>query len=454
MTGPASHARIGSHVLAALSLLLLSACTGFRPVNQPLAKYERGYGYVYTDKTLFRDSGDLIIYLAFSGGGTRAAAFAYGALQELHATEVEIGGVRKPLLEEVDTISGVSGGSFPAAYYGLFGDRIFEDFEDRFLKKNIQAALTLRILRPWNLLRLFTPWLSRSDLASRYYDDKIFDHATFADLRKAKGPRVNINATDLSSGRRFTFRQEGFNVICSDLDVLPIATAVASSSAVPVLLSPITLQNYAGTCGYEPPAWVKEIVESDDLDPRQKELVDNYLSYSNTEKKKFIHLLDGATSDNLGLRAAIDYMAITGDANKALAVHGIARPKHMVVIVVNAETDPDPMIDISSAAPSFAALMTTVSGGQIRRYNFETLLLVRDMLDQWGQDLSTPEHPVETHMITLSFEDVEDASERAYFNRLPTNFGLLDSHVDKLTGLGRQLLRDSPEYQMLLQALR
>ena len=45
------------------------------------------------------------------------------------------------LLDEVDTISGVSGGSFPAAYFGLYGDRIFEDFEERFLYRNVQGAL-------------------------------------------------------------------------------------------------------------------------------------------------------------------------------------------------------------------------------------------------------------------------------------------------------------------------
>jgi NTE family protein len=440
--------------LAMTSLLLQPACAGSRAVNAPLAEYAPGHGYVYTDKSLFRDPGKVIIYLAFSGGGTRAAAFAYGALQELEATEVVTDGVRKSLLDEVDTISGVSGGSFPAAYYGLFGTRIFEDFESRFLKKNIQGALTLRVLRPWNLVRLFTPWLSRSDLASQYYDEKIFERATFADLREAHGPRININATDLSSGRRVTFRQDTFNAMCIDLDQLPVATAVASSSAVPVLLSPITFRNYAGSCGFEPPAWVAEVLEEDRLDPRRQDLVDNFLSFSNPDSKKYLHLLDGATSDNLGLRATIDFMAAVQTPEQALEIHDLEMPDHLVVIVVNAETDPDPSIDLTSAAPSFAALMTTVSGGQIRRYNFETERLVASMIDQWSKDLSTPDHPVQAHMISLRFDQVEDESERKFFNRLPTNFGLGDGDVDRLTALGRQLLRDSGEFQGLLRSLR
>ena len=56
-----------------------------------------------------------------------------------------IDGKKRRLLDEIDGISSVSGGSFTAGYYGLFGDRIFEDFESKFLKKNIQGALAVRI---------------------------------------------------------------------------------------------------------------------------------------------------------------------------------------------------------------------------------------------------------------------------------------------------------------------
>src|SRR5208337_552367 len=83
----------------------------------------------------------LLVMLTFSGGGTRAAAFSYGVLEALRDTEISIHGLKKRMLDDVDFISGVSGGSFTAAYYGLFGDRIFEDFESRFLKKNIQGDL-------------------------------------------------------------------------------------------------------------------------------------------------------------------------------------------------------------------------------------------------------------------------------------------------------------------------
>ncbi len=68
---------------------------------------------------------DLII-VAFSGGGTRAAAFSYGVLEFLRRTEVvDSKGRKVRLLDEVDVITGVSGGSFTALAYGLYGDKLF-----------------------------------------------------------------------------------------------------------------------------------------------------------------------------------------------------------------------------------------------------------------------------------------------------------------------------------------
>ena len=443
--------RLAVRLAAALATLPLAGCVSLSGANTRLEQYDPAHGYRMVGGDYHRDPGRSIVYLAFSGGGTRAAAFAYGVLEELRDTPISVDGTPKTLLDEVDTISGVSGGSFPAAYYGLYGDRIFEEFEPRFLNKNVQGALLLRALYPWNLLGLMTPWLSRSDLASSYYHKRVFDGATFADLAEAGGPRIHINATDLSSGERFTFNQNAFDVICSDLDVLPISTAVASSSAVPMLLSPITLKNHAGSCGYDTPQWVQDVLDDRDRNERRKRAVRNYLQLSNPENKRFIHLVDGGISDNLGLRPAIDFVTAVGSIEKVRELQHVEIPDRMVVIVVNAETDPDPAIDLTAAAPSFASLMNSVSGGQIRRYNFETLLLTENLLTQWGRELSSDEHRVTTHMINVSFDALEDPDERRYFKRLPTSFTLSDKQVDRLREAGRLLLRNSPEFQRLLQ---
>ena len=113
------------------ALTLLGGCTAHYPVNDRIHQAEPKRGYYVDDPRATRRSESLLVLLAFSGGGTRAAAFSYGVLEKLARTEIIWDGRRRRLLDEVDLISSVSGGSFTAAYYGLFGDRIFEDFEEK-----------------------------------------------------------------------------------------------------------------------------------------------------------------------------------------------------------------------------------------------------------------------------------------------------------------------------------
>jgi NTE family protein len=438
----------------AAAMLLVGGCAGITPTNAPLEAVDDTHGYRPVVPSQHREPGRVFMLVAFSGGGTRAAAFAYGVLEELRDTRVVVDGETRPLLEEVDTLSGVSGGSFPAAYYGLFGDRIFEEFEQRFLKRNVQGALLRMALRPKNFFRLITLNASRSELATQYYDEHVFDGATFADLTAVEGPRIYINATDLSHGYRFTFSQGQFDLICADLDPFLVSRAVAASSAVPGLLSPITLVNRAGTCGFEPPPWFLEALEDRETDPRRYRAARSLADYLDPDERPYVHLVDGGISDNLGLRASLETAALAGGIANAQQLFGLGTPDHLVVVVVNAETDPNPDIDLSSSGPGLALLMNAVSGGQIRRYNFETLLLARDAVRQAAADLSKPGRKVESYFVEVSFEAILDREERRYFKGLPTSFSLKDEEVDALREVGRRLLRDSPDYQDLLRRLQ
>ena len=213
-----------------LALALLAGGCAHHSANAPLQTTDARRGYRFQNAATQTNADDLLLLLAFSGGGTRAAALAYGALEELRETEVGQPDGRHPLLNDVNLISAVSGGSFTAACYALWGDRIFTDFEPCFLKKKVQTGLFLRTLEPWNQIRMASPKFGRSDLAAEYYDHLLFKGATFADLASRAGrPFLSINATDLGSGARFEFTQDEFDLLHSDLASFPISRAVAAS---------------------------------------------------------------------------------------------------------------------------------------------------------------------------------------------------------------------------------
>src|SRR3954468_23819319 len=76
------------------------------PVNRPLLA-EAATADLGREGPTSED--DLLVALSFSGGGTRAAAFSHGVLTEMDGTRLR--GTGTSLLDRVDFVSGVSGGS-------------------------------------------------------------------------------------------------------------------------------------------------------------------------------------------------------------------------------------------------------------------------------------------------------------------------------------------------------
>jgi NTE family protein len=454
-------------LLIAVVLSLAAGCAHY-PVNKPITQVDREGGYRGKFMGTPGNSDELLLYLTFSGGGTRASALSYGVLETLRDTEVTIGGSKRRLLDEVDAISAVSGGSFTAGYYGLFGERIFQDFEGKFLKENVQGTLLKRtLLNPYNWMRLYSPYFDRSDLAAEYYDDHIFDHGTFGDIAARKGPMVLINATDMVEGTRVAFTQDGFDVICSDLSSFPVARAAAASSAVPGVLSPIVIRNYAGTCGFTMPKAAEAVLRRHDTRTRQFHLLTDLSLYLDRDKKKYIHLVDGGVADNLGIRAALDRVLVTGNVWTTLKAARQENVHKVAFIVVNAETAADDKWYVTASLPGFGALISSYSTIAITRYNFETIMLLQESFEGWKRDVQQGrcgDTPISTepgacgditfYLIEVQFSNLEDMAEQDYFKRLPTSFALTPEQVDKLREVARRLLNDSGEFQRFLKDLR
>jgi len=464
---------MSSVYLPLVAMLQVSGCATTYPVNPALSHVDEASAYNYQNVVGESDrSSEVLLMLAFSGGGTRAAAFSYGVLKELSDTRVGQEGHTHPLSDEVDVITSVSGGSFTAAYFGLYGDRIFKDYEREFLRRDVQGELTGQVLNPFNWPRLLSPYYTRADMASELYDETLFHHATYADLVKAHGPYVIINATEMTLGTRYQFTQDYADIICSDLSRLPVSRAVTASSAVPILFSPITLTSHAGACGWQQPAWMRAALDTQDRSSRLYNLATGMLALENREDHPYLHLFDGGLADNLGLRAMLDGVLRYNGINDTLKALGMENTRKVVIILVNAETALDVESSRQMQSPTFAAALSAATSVPLQRYSFETVALLKDRLAEWQREsyaeaCGTAASPgkgasgktsgaeckgVDFHFIEVNFSEHPDPQERDYLKRLPTSFVLSNEAVDRLIAAGRLVLKNNSEYQRLLSA--
>lgn len=395
-------------------------------------------------------SDDTLFMLSFSGGGTRAAAFSYGVLQELRNTSARINKKNSgSLLDEVDYISAVSGGSFTAAYYGLFGDRVFQDFESRFLRKDIEHELASWLVSIDMVKKLLSPRFGRSDGAAEYYDRFIFDKKHVNELIDGKGPYVEINAADLGRGARFGFSTAQLQLICTDPASIPVARAVGASSAVPVLFSPITLRNYGGECSHDVPDWVNEGLKQRKIDSRRYREARLFMSYMNPGERKYIHLLDGGLVDNLGVRASIARSIRAGSLEQSLKIRGKTDTRRIVFIVVDAATKSAAKWDKRPSSPPTEVIASNASSIPLEQINIETLELLRSQMQKWKDAARNRDF----HIIYLNFDSLDDAEQLA-IQDIPTSFSLEKAQVDKLIEVGGRLLRENSEYQRWMRTVQ
>jgi NTE family protein len=466
--------RLRSCGLAIIALTLLLGACASRPVNPPIANVDPTSGYRFLARPQYEANSETLVILAFSGGGTRAAAFSFGVLEFLRDTHV-MGprGNQARLLDHVSVITGVSGGSFTALAYGLYGDKLFDEYEERFLKRDVQGEITFRTLNPFYWPSLWSSGWGRSELAADLYDEILFQGATFGDLDRGRGPFIIASATDISTGARLPFTQATFDVLCSNVNTIRLSRAAAASSAVPVVLTPITLNNYGGTCGYRLPDWIRPFIDAKDHPPRPAARATRNMAQEaalgDGVNRPYIHLVDGGVSDNVGMRSVLDALEVME------ALHSVGQPtpldhtRRIIVFVVNSVSIPETDWDKSESAPGTLSVLVKATGVPIDRYSYEATELLRDTRTRWqsmrklrespafAQDkdpaiaaaLRTPDATI--YAIDVSFNQLADKAEIAYLNQLPTSFSLPPEAVDRLRAAAGKIIMASPDFQQLLR---
>ena len=463
------------NVIYLLAVFLISGCTTLPVQNRPLEGSAGEAGYRFENVAPGPDNSDsLLVVLTFSGGGTRAASFSYGVLEKLRDTQVVWEGQSRRLLDEVDVISSVSGGSLPAAYYGVFGERIFEDFPEKVLYKNIQGNLLKRLFGLVNIPKLLSRTYGRTDLMADTFNREIFEYRTFDDLlSKNQRPFVLINATDVSLGSRFPFTQQQFDLLNSDLGDYPVSHAVAASAAFPGLLTPMTVRNYPKAPETGTPAWIRKGLENREQNRSRYRRAVEQQSYL-LPGRPYIHLVDGGVSDNLGLLPVIEFMNGVLEHDVDNPVFDVGEVKKVVIIVVNAARSPAKDWDISQRVLGLVPVLSAASTIPIGNFSDAELAYLKTYVQQLeqrrelrdrvaelvGEEKLQAELPelagqdISYHAIEVEFDRVEDPEKKQALNDCPTSFKLSREQVDLLRSAAGEILEGHPEFQELLRELK
>jgi hypothetical protein len=454
--------------------LALAACASSPDRTTELARIDQraGYRYATIDANGPKSIDKAAVLMTFSGGGTRAAALAVGALRALAETEVGPANDQVPLASQIDVISSVSGGSVTSAYFALYGIDGLGRLESSFLKQDIISALAGgRVLNP-------TTWFQpRIDILSGYLDQKVFQGKTYHDLIAVEAPGRNrrpyvvLNASDMATGGVFSFTQDQFDLICSDLSQLKIADAVSASAAFPVLLSALTLRNHAPCAAQtaaagdrrsgwqvhdgapEPIRIVNDRAadlavgvnypKADNLERFRRGTV--ALTYLNRDgKTKYVQLLDGGITENLGLTLPFTLLTSSSEAPSILNRINTGRVDKLLLVVVNARGEGENGYGASASPPGALDMLSQSIGAPIDATSFQML----GKLDRLVDDRVKPKS-----VVLVDFDFIARPKCRAYFHNMATSWTLPGDQVDDLIALGKAMVLQSPRYKEIVTAL-
>jgi predicted acylesterase/phospholipase RssA len=327
---------------------------------------------------------DVLLIVAFSGGGTRAAAFGYGVSQAMRETAAG----DRPFLARIDRVAGVPGGSFIATQLAVDDSAEgLASFRQKVLMTNLEAELVKSAAE--HSLELVRKDYNRSNAAAACYG-ALFGDKTLADLERRER-QLWIQATDLISGRPLAFRPAPLGDLGLTSDQVSVGQAIAASAAAPGALPPLNFQ-----------------IPSED-------------------GSASIPLADGGIVDNLGLEALF-----RGDV-----------PEHaraVIVIVVNSRRALRLPWKLDSSGLISAGYTVAL---QQRRIDDLMLERAREHLRILELESRLEDRKLEAKLIVVSFEG---SARKQALDRISTRFNLREKQVLLLIDEGRkQMLAVLPE---------
>lgn len=443
--------RLHLPILLALTLCL-QGC-GVIPLNSHTNQPSSGAAAPETASTAvsaLRGQQDVMVILALSGGGSRAAYFSTKVMLELE---------RLQILEEVDAIAAVSGGSLAAAYYAVTDNgsdpksryRPWPGKEKRTLekmRKNYIARWFGNWFWPHNIARFWFTKYDRTDIMAQTFADNLFDQRglgkdyKLSDLNPER-PYLVLNATNATEGvvtqevaergrydaksrelissqtndnrefgEPFRFTKEYFDSIDSDLGSYSLARAVMATATFPAVFNYMTLRDYS--------------VNAADGKPR------------------YLHLFDGGTHDNQGITAVEEILLHSRrryETDPELRKIGLY--DKVVVILVDVHTG---KAGVSSTRADGRSFVDFVVDTNFIDATDSLLFANRESRVENFYEQNLAEHFVENKSIYyhITFDQLtQDPELMANVKGVPTNFSLSKKNASYLEEAGAQLINRS-----------
>jgi NTE family protein len=471
MAGASLGRVIGAGRVIACAALLVGCAQAISndPTNQPLAANNPRQIEAELRPDVETNYGDMVIALSFSGGGMRAAAFSYGVLNGMDETRVRLRTGTVSLLDRLDFLSGVSGGAIPAAYYGLKGREGMADFKQRFLLADAEESLQTN-LGFINIARGLQGGVNDPSRFPVWLDSHLFNHATMKDLLARPRPRVWINASDIYNRTAFIFAPVTFSALCSDITTYPVSLAVAASAAVPVVFTPIVIQDYTGGCPIALPEWVRRVRNDPEAAPLIKSYADTLERYRSGEVK-YVKLLDGGLVDNFGLAGFTIARLASSTPFGPLAPQEAIKLRRFLFLVVDSGRAPSGQWAHTVPGPSgvdliMAASDTATESGAIGSYSaFDaTMADWKKSLVSWRCGLSEADRhrfgappdwncrDLEFFVSRITFDQL-GPDRAAALNAVETRFKLPPDQVEMLIAAGHDALRNNPTFRNFLKSM-